>query len=177
MSAGSDVKPLPSLDAFDEEFGREQADIAGENVPRSGFRLLTFIALALAAGLITALALGWSNLSGTPPSEVEPGASSSQALAESQATINRLRRELEALQKENRELQEAQQAANATLQSDERGNRGSFVTWYSNLPALTYGIPVQEAGTTGRRSATARSKPRETPPRDETGPVSLEPPQ
>src|SRR6516165_10454743 len=121
MSAESNVKPLPRLDAFDEEFGREEADIAGESLPRSRFRLLPFTLLALAAGLITALALGWSNLSGTPP-EAGPGASSSQASAESEATINRLRREVEALQKENKELQEAQQqAANAALQADERG--------------------------------------------------------
>jgi len=36
VSAESDVKPLPSLDALDEEFGREQADVAGESHAMEG---------------------------------------------------------------------------------------------------------------------------------------------
>jgi len=48
---------LPSLDAFDDEFGREETDSVPR--PNTGFKLSTIIGLALAAGLITAVALGW----------------------------------------------------------------------------------------------------------------------
>ena len=58
MSAGGDTETLPSLDAFDDEFGREHDGIVDAPPARSGFRLSTVIGLALAAGVISALALG-----------------------------------------------------------------------------------------------------------------------
>jgi FtsZ-binding cell division protein ZapB len=173
---------MPSLDAFDNEFGRERFDIVGDPRPNNtGFRLSTLIGLALTAGVISALALGWPNMTGTPPSEPQPEASAPSADEKPDAAISRLQREVEALKQENSELAQAQQQAAATiaaLQAGERENRGSFVSWYSDVAGLTYGIATQsEGGTTGRRSATARPKPREVPRRDDGGPVSLEPPQ
>jgi FtsZ-binding cell division protein ZapB len=172
---------MPSLDAFDNEFGRERSDIVGDPRPNTGFRLSTVIGLALAAGVISAFALGWPNMSGTPPSEPQPEASAPSAGETPDAAVSRLRHEVEALKKENSELAQAQQQAAdtiAALQAGERENRGSFVFWYSDVAGLTYGIATQSEGaTTGRRSATARPKPREVPRRDDGGPVSLEPPQ
>src|ERR1700736_3884529 len=182
MSVGVDASIMPSLDAFDEEFGRERSDIVGDPPPKRGFRLSTLIGLALAAGVISALALGWPNTSGTPQSELQSEPASAPFAGEKpDAAINRLNREIEALKQANRELAQAQQQAAdtiAALQTGEQENGGSFASWYSDLAALTYGIASQsEVGTTGRRSATARPKPRQAPRRDDGGPISLDPPQ
>ena len=50
---------MPNLDAFDDEFGREHTVVLSEPQRNTGFRLSTIIGLALAAGIISALALGW----------------------------------------------------------------------------------------------------------------------
>jgi FtsZ-binding cell division protein ZapB len=180
MSAGVDASIMPSLDAFDEEFGRERSDIVADPPRNTGFRISTLIGLALAAGVISALALGWPNPSGTPRSESEL-ASASYPDEKPDAAISRLSREVEALKQANRELAQAQQRAAdtiAALQAGEQDSRSAFPSWYSDLAALTYGIAIQSEGaTTGRRSAIARPKPREIPRRDDGGPISLEPPQ
>jgi FtsZ-binding cell division protein ZapB len=182
MSAKVDASIMPRLDAFDEEFGRERSDIASDPRPNTGFRLSTLIGLALAAGVISALALGWPNTSGPPRSELQPEPASAPYAGEKlEAAIQRLAREVEALKRQNKELRQAQQQATdtiAALQAGEQDNRGSFVSWYSDLAALTYGIASQsESATIGRRSAIARPKPREAPRREDGGPISLEPPQ
>jgi FtsZ-binding cell division protein ZapB len=170
---------MPSLDAFDEEFEREGTDIVGDPLRTTGFRLPTLIGLALAAGVISALALGWSSMFGVSRTELPSETSAPNAGEKPEATISRLRRELEALKEENRELTQARQQAadaNAALQLGEQESRGALASWYSNMAALTYGIAMQaDGGTTGRRSV--RAKPREVPRRDDGGPVSLEPPQ
>ena len=173
---------MPRLDAFDAEFERERSDIVDDPRPRPGFRLSTLIGLALAAGVISALALGWPNASGPSQSELQPEAASAPPAAEKlDAAISRLAREVEALKSENRELRQAQQQAAdtiAALQGGTQDGRGSLVSWYSDLGALTYGIATQsENGTIGRRSAVARPKLREAPRREEGGPISLGPPQ
>ena len=73
MSVRVDARVMPNLDAFDEEFGRERLDI--DPPSKTGFRISTVIGLALAAGIISALALGWPNPSGTPRPEPEPASS------------------------------------------------------------------------------------------------------
>jgi FtsZ-binding cell division protein ZapB len=170
---------MPDLDAFDEEFGRERLDI--DPPARTGFRISTVIGLALAAAIISALALGWPSPSDTPRPEPEQAASQSE---KPDAAIRRLTREIEALKQANRELAQAQQQAAdtiAALRSAEPEKNGAFASWYSDLGALTYGVLAQSDGTAsatnGRRSATARPKPREIPRRDDGGPISLEPPQ
>jgi hypothetical protein len=184
MSVGVDASIMPSLNAFDEEFERESSGIVDDPLPpKSGFRLSTVIGLALAAGVISALALGWPSMFGASQSQLQPeqaAASGGEAL---EGTISRLSDEVAALRRENKELREAQQQAAdtmAALQAGEGESRGSFVAWYSNPAALTYGIATQSDGTTaGRRSATARPKPREAAPvpRPDGGPISLDPPQ
>jgi len=176
---------MPNLDAFDEEFGRGQSDIVDDPLPpKTGFRFSTVIGLALAAGVISALALGWPSMFGASQSQLQPEQAAASGGERLDAAISRLSDEVAALRRENKELHEAQQQAAdtiAALQAGEGEIRGSFVAWYSNPAALTYGIATQSDGaTTGRRSATARPKPREAAPvprRDDGGPISLDPPQ
>src|SRR6266699_2723712 len=175
MSVRVDARVMPNLDAFDEEFGRERLDI--DPPSKTGFRISTVIGLALAAGIISALALGWPNPSGTPRPEPEPASSQGER---PDAAIRRLTLEVEALKQANRELAQAQQKAAdtiAALQSGEQEKSGAFASWYSDLGALTYGVAMLSGGTAsatnGRRSATARPKPREIPRRDDGGPISL----
>jgi FtsZ-binding cell division protein ZapB len=172
MSVQVDASVMPNLDAFDEEFGHDESEEAA-SAPRlkSGFRLSTMIALALAAGVISALAMAWPNIPGlSDPSYEKP-----------QAAIERLTRELETLRQQNAELAQAQQEAAetiATLQVAQQEQRAPFTTWYSELAALTYATPSQpESTTNGHRSASARPRPREVPKRDDGGPISLEPSQ
>jgi FtsZ-binding cell division protein ZapB len=172
---------MPSLDAFDEEFGRERSDI--DPPAKSGFRISTLIGLALAAAIITALALGWPNPWATtrPDSETASAASAGE---KPDAAIRRLTREIEALKQANKELAQAQQQSAQTiaaLQSGEQEKTGTVAAWYSDLGALTYRNPFQSdtalAATNGQRSAIARPKPREAPRRDDSGPISLDPAQ
>src|SRR5271165_2367974 len=112
MSVGVDASIMPSLDAFDEEFGRQPSDIVDDPLPpKSGFRLSTVIGLALAAGVISALALGWPSMFGASQSQLQPEqavASGGEAL---EGTISRLSDEVAALRRENKEVREAQQQA------------------------------------------------------------------
>lgn len=176
---------MPNLDAFDEEFGQD-AEIATDPRPNTGFRLPTIIILALAAGAISALALGWPSGSGAPNADAQ---SDTSALLQSgekpEAAVRRLAQEVEALKKANEELTaEYQQAAEtiASLKASEQ-QPTAFVTWYSNLPALTFWVPTRNetnaaAPPPPRRSATARPKPREPAPRvDDNVPVTLDPQQ
>ncbi len=161
---------MPSLDAFDEEFGQDEAQ-AESSAPqlKSGFRFSTVIGLVLAAGLITAIALAWPNVSGvSTPAQEKP-----------EAIIERLTRELEALRQENKELAEVQEQAAETissLQAAQQEQRPRMSSWHSEVPALTFGIATQSDGSTnGRRSATARPRPREVPRHDDGAPMSLDP--
>jgi hypothetical protein len=175
---------MPSLDAFDEEFGSEDQEIATDPRSKTGFRLSTMIILALAAGVISALALGWPNGSGAPRPDGQSDISALLQPGEKpDAAVRRLAQEVEALKKENKVLvQEQQQAAEtiASLKTSEGG--GTFVTWYSDPNALMYWAPTFRNETTAatpvappRRSATARPKPREAPRVDDGVPVTLDP--
>ena len=169
MSVRVDTNIMPSLDAFDEEFAHDESE--AEATPpqlNRGFRFSTLIGLALAAGLITAIALAWPNISGMS----NPGSEKPEAI------IERLTRELEAVKQENKELAEAQQQAAETVssvQTAQQEQHAPFTSWYSDVAGLTFGIPTQEGATNGRRSATARPRPREVPRRDDAAPISLDP--
>jgi hypothetical protein len=176
---------MPSLDAFDEEFGHEEQDTATDPRPKTGFRLSTIIVLALAAGGISALALGWPNNSGEPRADAQSDISAFLRPGEKpDAAVRRLAREVEALQKENEDLVQEQQRAAETIAALKASEQGAtFVTWYSDVAALMYSPPTFRHETTAaapptpRRSATARPKPRETPPIDDNPAVSIEPSQ
>ena len=174
---------MPSLGAFDEEFGREEQDTATDPRPKTAFRLSTIIILALAAGAISALALGWPNSSGAPRSDAQSDISAFLQRGEKpDAAVRRLAREVEALKKENADLVQEQQGAAETIAALKASEQGTaFVTWYSDVAALMYWPPTFRHETTAaappRRSATSRPKPRETPPIDDNPAVSIEPSQ
>jgi hypothetical protein len=176
---------MPNLDAFDEEFGHEDQDIATDPRPKSGFRLSTIIILALAAGAISALALGWPISSGAPRSDAQSDISAFLQPGEKpDAAVLRLAREVEGLKKENEDLvQEQQQAAQAIAALKASEQPAPFVTWYSDVTALMFASPARNDTTAAapapppRRSATARPKPRETPRIDDSPPVSNDPSQ
>ena len=161
---------MPSLDAFDEEFRHDEAEV-DESPPRlkSGFRFSTLIGLAAAAGLISAIAFAWPNIPGV----------FNEAAEKPQETIERLTRELEALKQENQDLAEARQQDAATissLQETQQEQRLPMASWHSDVAALTFGFPTQsESPTNGRRSANARPRAREVPRRDDAAPISLDP--
>jgi len=162
---------MPSLDAFDEEFGHsEPEDTSSAPRLKSGFRLSTMLALALAAAVISAIAMVWPNIPGfSDPSSESP-----------QVAIERLTRELGALKQQNAELAQAQQEAAATiaaLQAPQQEQRVPFASWYSDLIALTYVVPFAPESTNARRSATARPRPREVSRHDDGEPISLDPAQ
>jgi molecular chaperone DnaK (HSP70) len=96
-----------------------------------------------------------------------------------EAIIERMTRELDALRQENKELAEAQQQAAETISSLEAAQQQHstpMISWHSEVPALTFGIATTSDGSTnGRRSATARPRPREVPRRDDAAPMSLDP--
>jgi hypothetical protein len=169
---------MPRLDAFDQEFESEQVVSVNDARPPSGFRLSTLMLLALIAGVISALALAWSNTTETRTDAPLQEASSEKP----EAVIARLVREVDSLKKQVRDLGSAQRQAAATiaaLQSAEQELRGVSTTWYSDPNALTYGLTAQaDAGIpTGRRSAIVRNRARDVQRREETAPLSLEPPQ
>ena len=188
MSAGGDAETMPSLNAFDDEFGREHDATVEDPLPRSGFRLSTVIGLALAAGVISALALAGPSMFGASRSQVQPEQAAAPATQALEAAVSRLSDEVASLRRENQDLRDAQRRAAdtiAALQAGEGEGRGSFVAWYTNPAALAYGIATASDGAAAaRRSATVRPRPREAtpregapPPRDDGAPVSLEPPQ
>jgi len=177
MSVQVDGNGMPSLDAFDEEFGREYPDI--DPPSKSPFRISTVLGLALAAGVISAVALGWPNASAILRSDSQETAAETP-----EAAVRRLTVEVEALKQANGELRQAQrQAAESMLAlqaaNQEKSSAPGF--WYSDLAALTYRNPFQAevagAQLNGQRSANARPRLREVPRREEGGPVSLDPPQ
>src|SRR5215510_12790261 len=62
MPSRLDPAEMPRLDAFDEEFEQDPANIL--RAERRGLRLLSLVGLALGAGVIGALALAWSTADG-----------------------------------------------------------------------------------------------------------------
>jgi TolA-binding protein len=154
---------MPRLDVLDEEFGEDAAALARARRRRAGARLSMLAGVALGLGAIGALAFAWSNADGRLRFELQSAASppkNAQRAAEEE--IDRLRRQIEALQEDVKELTEAQRQAAytiATVKAAEQELRrhapGPY--WYSNPEALN---PV----IAGRpQSAAAAPLPRRAP--------------
>jgi hypothetical protein len=165
---------IPRLDAFDEEFGRDESDSIPPPPPNTGFKLSTVIGLALAAGVISAVALGWPN---GPLGDSK----TSQGVAEApEAAVQRLTREVDMLKRDLQELADEHQRATSTiasLQAQQENRRLS--TWYSEPAGLIYGFTGQQseanAAAPPPRRAVVRAKPREVQPREESAPLPLDP--
>ena len=155
---------MPRLDVLDEEFGEDAAALARARRRRTGARLLMLVGVALGLGAIGALAFAWSKADGRLRFELQSAASppknTQRAAAEEE--IERLRRQIEALQDDVKELTEAQRQAAYTIatvkaveQELRRHAPGPY--WYSNPESLN---PVIARGS---QSAAAAPLPRRAP--------------
>ncbi len=167
---------LPTLDAFDEEFGREPSNAVQEQPRRLSARVL--VGLLLAAAIISVPALAWLNADALP---ARSGSMSPQShnRADPEGEIDRLVREVTALKHEIAVLTAAQQQATAliaSLQSAGQQPQSAPAYWWSDLAVLNFGGVSEspaETALAARRAVTAR-EPR---PREPSAPLSLEPPQ
>jgi hypothetical protein len=142
---------MPKLHALDEEFEEDvDADVHGRR-GKIVRRLLILAVVVLGAGAIAALALAWSAADGRLRLELQSMTPSPRTVAREAAEekVDRLRRQMDALENEIRELTQArQQAADAiaALQVAVQEARNHFpppVYWYSNPAALNVTIASQ----------------------------------
>jgi hypothetical protein len=154
---------MPRLHVLDEEFGEDAAALARARRRRTGARLSMLAGVALGLGAIGALVFAWSNADGRLRFELQSAASppkNAQRAAEEE--IDRLRRQIETLQDDVKELTEAQRQAAYTIAAVKAAEQelrrlapGPY--WYSNPEALN---PV----IAGRpQSAAAAPLPRRAP--------------
>jgi hypothetical protein len=181
---GSDTDDMPSLDAFDQEFGREPVAVLRAQRRRPTLRPLA--GLVLAAVIISVPTLAWLSADEHPTSDgqVRPVALHGASREGSQQQVERLLRQVTALKEEIRELTQAQQEATesiAALKAAEQEARTASATyWYSDPAALSFGMvgaTSTVAAAPSRRSATVRPETREPRRRDAGAPLSLEAPQ
>jgi hypothetical protein len=135
---------MPSLDAFDEEFGRgPMANLHGQR--RRKLQFSTIVVAVLGAAIITVLAWPWVSADRRLLSELQAllPISRNAASEKSAEEIDRLVREVTFLKKEIAELTEARQQAKDRIASleQERRDYPATVYWYSDRAALTYQSP------------------------------------
>jgi hypothetical protein len=139
MSDPLQAAEVPKLDAFDEEFGQHSTTAV-----RGRRRKIMVAIVALCAGAIAALAFAWS--SADRRLRLEPQsitASARTAVREgAEQEVERLRRRMDELEREARELRQARQQANDTIaalqaaQEEAGAQVPPPVDWYSNPAAL-----------------------------------------
>jgi cell division protein FtsB len=148
MSDRLHAAEMPRLYAFDAEFEEDvEAGVGGRRRKIVG-RLLMLAVVVLGAGAIAALVLAWSAADGRLRLELQSTAPSPRTVAHEAAEekVDSLRRQVEALESEIRELtQGRQQAADAisALQAalqEARNHVPPPVYWYSNPAALNVTI-------------------------------------
>ena len=188
MSAQLHAAELPRLDAFDEEFGQDPVAILRAQRRKTRTRIWMLVAVAVGAAAVGALALTWSTADVRLRREPQSAPMQMQSANREAPSdeVDRLRRELEALKTEIRELAQARQEAADTIAvlkaaAQEAPSPSVSFRWYSNPAALTLGIEGQSqpsrVALPPRRTAAARPAPRRVQRRDTRGRVSLEPPQ
>jgi len=148
MSDSLQAAEMPKLDAFDEEFGQEPDAIARRRRRTIVRRLVMLAVLVIGAGAVAALAFAWSSADGRLRLELQSIAPSPRTVAREAAEeeIERLRRRMDELESEIRELTQARQQADVTiaaLQAAEKETRKQLpppMYWYSNPMALNPSI-------------------------------------
>jgi hypothetical protein len=159
---------MPTLDAFDGEFGREPVAIL-RGSRRRRLRFSTLISAALGAAIITVFTLPSVSTDGWLRSEVQAILPLPRILSEERpdGQIDRLGREIDALKSEIAELTEVRQQMTERIASLEVATReprdhSSSAHWYSDLGALNYGMTRQPsvniAPPPSRRSARERTE-------------------
>jgi hypothetical protein len=167
MSDSLQAAEMPKLDAFDEEFGQDPVAVAGVRRRKIVRRLVMLGVVVLCAGAIAALAFAWSSADGRLRLELQSIAAPPRTVAREGAEeeIDRLRRRMDELEGEVRELTQARQQADDTIAAleaaeKETHNQPPPMHWYSNPAALNPSIAHQsEAG------GVALPSPRPTTPR------------
>jgi hypothetical protein len=185
MRDRDDADEMPRLDAFDEEFGREPVAIMRRQRRRMRLRFFILL-LVLFACVGGVLVLSWPEVQARllPQLQAALPATRSAAREGSEEQIDRLHREVAALNREVRDLTEARRQAAETIALLRAGQerRPSSGYWYSEQAALTFGIVGRrEAGAVAPppppRAATAHPKAREPRRRDDALPVPPDPGQ
>src|SRR5262249_56628428 len=125
------------LEVWAGELGQAPATIL--RAERRGLRLLSLVGIALGAGVIGALALAWSTADGRLrlelPSAVTPQRNAERAAQDEE--IDRLRRQLDALKNDVKELTDAQHQAAHTIAAmkaaeEDLRRHAPPPYWYSN---------------------------------------------
>jgi hypothetical protein len=151
MSDSLQAAEMPKLDAFDEEFGQEPGAIARRRRHTIVRRLVMLAVLVIGVGAVAALAFAWSSADGRLRLELQSIAPSPRSAAREAAEeeIDRLRRRMDELESEVRDLTQARQQADETivaLQAAEKETRNQLpppMYWYSNPAALNPSIAHQ----------------------------------
>jgi hypothetical protein len=164
MPSTIDAPDMPRLDVLDEEFGGDAAALGRARRRRTAARLLMLAGVALGLGAISALAFAWSNADGRLRFALQSAASSPKNVqrAAAEEEVERLRRQVEALQDDVKELTEAQRQAAYTIATvkaaeQELRRHAPAPYWYSNPEALNPVIAREP------RSAAAAPLPRRPP--------------
>ena len=177
---------MPSLEAFDQEFGRDGAPRPQRR--KRILRLSTIVAFLLGAGIVGALAVAWPQTVGLLRAELPPELMASLPLPRdpSEEQNEQLLAEVDALKQEVRELTEAQREAATTIAGlkaaeQESKNRAAPGGWYSDAAVLNYPIATRP-GTAGaaapaQRAAIARPRPAPLPKREGVAPSPAPEPQ
>jgi hypothetical protein len=148
MSDSLQAAEMPKLDAFDEEFGQDPVAVASGRRRTIIRRLVMVAVLILGTGAVAALAFAWSSADGRLRLELQSITAPPRTVARDGAEeeIDRLRRRMDELESEVRELTQARQQADdtiAALQAAEQETRNQLpppVYWYSNPAALNLSI-------------------------------------
>ena len=188
MPSTIDAPEMPRLDVLDEEFGGDAAARARARRRRTGARLLMLAGVALGLGAIGALAFAWSNADGRLRFDLQSAASSPKNAqrAAAEEEIEGLRRQIEALQGDVKELMEAQRQAAYTIAAvkaaeQELRRHAPAPYWYSTPETLNPVIARQPqsaaAAPLPRRSPGRRAELREPRERETAAPPSPAPPR
>src|SRR6266568_995704 len=110
-----DLADMPRLDVLDEELGEDAAAVRRARRRRIIARLFMLVVVAAGLGAIGALAYAWSNAEGRLRLESQSVAPKSAQRAAVEEEIDRLRRQIEALKDEVKDLTEAQHQAAHTI--------------------------------------------------------------
>jgi hypothetical protein len=170
MPSTFDPPDIPRLHALDEELGEDAVAVVRARRHRTIARLLMLATVALGLGAIGALAFAWSNADGRLRFELQSAAIAPKSAqrAAPEEEVERLRREIDALKEDVKELTEAQRQAAHTIAAvkaaeQELRRQAPAPYWYSNPEALNPAI-VREP-----RSAGVAPLPRRSPaPRSDT---------
>jgi hypothetical protein len=170
---GSGAGDMPTLDAFDQEFGREPVAILRRQ--RRGTTLRPLVGMLLAGAIISVPTFAWLKAEGRLGSNggLQPMAMHSASREGTDEQIDRLLRQVAALKQEISELTQAQQQA---VNNEANRSATPLSFWYSDLAALNFGTGGQPrpaaVAPPARRSAIVRPK------RDNGAtPLSLDAPQ